>query len=77
MGEDRKNKRLYVEIRHAKNSSLSLPKSSDIFRLKRKGKNLPSEEYAENLSTYLSKITCMANIEMKDFQEALNNIVKD
>ena len=77
MEEDRKNKRLYVEIRHAKNSSLSLPKSSDIFRLKRKGKNLPSEEYAENLSTYLSKITCMFNMELKDFQKALNNIVKD
>ena len=25
MEEDKKNKRLYVEIRHAKNSSLSLP----------------------------------------------------
>ena len=72
-----KNKRLYIEIRHAKNSSLSLPKSSDIFRLKRKGKNLPSKEYAENLSTYLSKITCTVNMELRDFQEALNNIHKE
>ena len=72
-----KNKRLYIEIRHAKNSSLSLPKSSDIFRLKRKGKNLPSKEYAENLSTYLSKITCTVNMELRDFQEALNNLHKE
>ena len=71
-----KNKRLYLEIRHAKNSSLSLPQCSDIFRLKRQGKNLPSAEYAANLITFLGKITCNINMEFTDFQAALNSINK-
>lgn len=75
--EKTKNTRLYLEVRFAKNSSLSLPKSSDIFRLKRKGKNLPSKEYSDNLSTYLSKITCTVNMEMKDFREALMTMEKE
>ena len=71
-----KNKRLYLEIRHAKNSSLSLPKCSDIFRLKRQGKNLPSSEYAANLITFLGKITCKINMDFQDFQAALSSISK-
>ena len=46
-----KNKRLYMEVRFAKNSSLSYPKSSDIFRLKEKGRNLSTSVYAVNLTT--------------------------
>ena len=72
--EGDKNKRLYVEVRHAKNSSLSFPKSSDVFRLKRKGKNLSSAEYVTNLSTYLGKITCNVNLVFKDFQDALHSL---
>ena len=33
--ESEKNKRLYVEIRFARDSTISFPKNSDIFRLKK------------------------------------------
>ena len=72
-----KNKRLYIEVRFAKNSSLSYPKSSDIFRLKQKGKNLSTSEYAVNLSTYLNKITCNVDMQFSDFKEALMKISED
>ena len=72
-----KNKSLYKEIRHAKNSSLSFPKCSDVFHLKRKGKNLSSAEYASNLITYLGKITCNVIMSFRDFREALNSISKE
>lgn len=74
--EEAKIKRLYVEVRHAKNSSLSFPKSSDLFRLKRKGKNLTSAEYAGNLTTYLGRISTKVNMGFYDFQEALSTISK-
>ena len=35
VGEVEKGKRLYLEVRHAKNSSISFPKVSEIFRFKR------------------------------------------
>ena len=69
-----KNKRMYLEVRYAKLSSLSFPKSSDVFRLKKKGKNLSSAEYATNLNTYLGKVTCNVNMGFEDFQEALRSI---
>lgn len=69
-----KNKRLYVEVRHAKNSSLSFPKASDVFRLKKNGRNLTSAEYAVNLTTYLSKISCKVNMDINDFKDALSRI---
>ena len=49
-------KRLYVEVRFAKHSTTSLPRSSEIFRLKRVHKELSVEEYAENLTIYLGKV---------------------
>ena len=69
-----KNKRLYLEVRFAKNTSLTFPKVSDIFRLKRKGKNLTSEEYTTNMVTYLGKITCNVNMQFSDFTDALAKI---
>ena len=69
-----KNKRMYLEVRYAKLSSLSFPKSSDVFRLKKKGKNLSSAESATNLTTCLGKVTCNVNMGFEDFQEALMNI---
>ena len=55
---------------------LCYPKCSDIFRLKRKGRNLPSTEYGENLSTYLSRITCSVEMQFSDFKEALIKIAQ-
>ena len=45
--------RMYTEIRWARDTSLSLPKTSDIFRLMRDHKKLPLDCYAKNL--YLEK----------------------
>ena len=39
--EEEKGKRLYPEIRHAKNSTVSFPKVSEIFRVKKNHKNCP------------------------------------
>ena len=63
------------QIRYAKNSSLSYPKASDLFRLKRKGKNLNTQEYTSNLCTYLNKITCNVNMDFVDFKDALAKMV--
>ena len=50
---EEKNKRLYTEVRYAKNTSLRLKQSDPVFRLKRDYKNLTNEEYAANLINYL------------------------
>ena len=68
------NKRLYTEVRQAKNSSLSFPKSSEVFRLKKKGKNLENATYSSNLVAYLSRITCHVNLDFSDFREALEKL---
>ena len=69
-----KNARMYVEVRYAKNTSLSFPKSSDVFRLKKKYKNLSTQEYSSNLKTYLNKVTCKVNMDYNDFQSALMSL---
>ena len=45
-----KNERIYREVRFQRNSSQSLRKDAAVFRLRRNGKNLDTEEYASNLS---------------------------
>jgi hypothetical protein len=72
--EEEKNKRFYVEVRHAKASSLSFPKAPEIFRLKKNYKNLSNETYADNLKAFLKRVTCHINMTNKDFQEALNTL---
>ena len=70
-----KNKRLYIEVRHAKNSSLSFPKQSELFRLKKSYKNLDNATYVKNLSTYLSKVTCSINMDNSDFKSAIEKLI--
>ena len=69
--EREKNQRLYLEVRHAKNSSLSFPKASEVFRLKRGCRNLDTETYGKNLIAYLKRITCHIDMGYSDFQQAL------
>ena len=69
-----KNARLYLEVRHAKNASIAFPKASEVFRLKKKGKNLDTETYATNLKAYLRRLTCHVNMEHADFQRALEEL---
>ena len=61
--------RLYTEIPYARDTSLSLPKTSDIFRLMKDHKKLSSKTYAVNLKTYPSNIT------MGDFDQAIDVIL--
>ena len=65
---------IFFQVRHAKNTSVSYPKSSEIFRLKKAFKNLPTETYASNLKAYLSKLSFHVNMKPEDFQEALNKM---
>ena len=69
-----KNLRLYLEVRHARNTSLSFPKKSEIFRLKKDFKNLATESYATNLKAYLNKLSFHMNMGPEDFEEALNKM---
>ena len=67
--------RLYTEVRYCKNTSLSLPKASPLFRLKENYKNLPVSVYQTNLKTYLSKISCCANVSWADFDSVIDGII--
>lgn len=71
ISDDNKNKRLYLEVRYEKNTSISFPKSSEVFRLKKKYKNLPTNDYCVNLITYLKKVSCNVNMEYDDFKNVL------
>ena len=51
---------MYLEIRFARDSSVTTPKCSSIFRLKRELKNLQTAEYVENLVLYLKISAALA-----------------
>ena len=69
--EDVKNKRMYVEIRYARNTSLSLKETAAIFRLKANHKNLSTDEYGENLMQYLDNTRNVGTISVDDLSSAL------
>ena len=48
--------RLYIEERYARDTSLSVPKNSDIFRLMTDHRRLSGETYAINLMLYLDNV---------------------
>ena len=51
--ENKKNKRLYVEVRFARVWSSTLKETASIFCLKQNGRNLTAQEYADNLIKYM------------------------
>ena len=63
--------RLYLEIRYARDTTLSLPKSSSLFRLKEKYKKLALETYRLNLKVYLSKVSSASFTTLDDFANAM------
>jgi len=71
INEHTKIDRLYLEVRYARDTSLSVPKTSDIFRLKQDYSNLPLHVYASNMKIYLSNVTPKTSVTLKDFNEAL------
>ena len=58
LSDAQKASRLYTEVRYARDTTLSLPQKSPIFRLKdSRCRNLPMEHYIKNIKVYLSKIS--------------------
>ena len=69
-----KQKRLYKEVRYARDTSLSLPKSSEMFRLKEKYKPLATDKFATNLKVLFSKVNCNASASWDDFDKAVESL---
>ena len=72
--EEEKGKRMYVEVRYCRDTTVSLPKKSDLFRLQEKHKPLPVGRLAANLKTYLGKISTNASANWEDFDNAASCI---
>ena len=70
-----KNKRLYIEVRYAKNSCLSLKHTASVFRLKKVHKNLSSKEYVENLCQYLSDARNKTALTAADLSLVLTDLI--
>ena len=66
-----KNSRLYVEVRYARTTSLSLKETAKVFWLSRGGKKLETMEYATNLMEYLDDSKNMTSLTISD----LNNVL--
>ena len=73
--KEEKTDRLYYEIRYARDISLSLPRTSDIFKLRKNHKKLDLDTYARNLSVYLEKVSCKADATSQDFKNALDYLI--
>ena len=72
--EEQRNKRLYTEMRYAKHSTVSMKRSSEVFRLKKNYKNLDSEDYAHNLKIYLGCLNSVNRITLEDFSYILTGL---
>ena len=78
MDEGTKVERLYMEVRYARDTSLSLPKTRDLFRLMKDYRKLPVETYDNfvvNLKIYLNNITSNAAVTLDDFIQAMGVIL--
>ena len=73
--ENEKNKRLYVEMRYARVSSSTLKETAIIFRLKRNGRNLTTQEYADNLIKYMDDTESMNTLALADVNTVLAQMV--
>ena len=72
-----KNHRLYIEVRYAKNTCLSLKHTASVFRLMRHYKKLPSEEYVENLCQYLGDARSKTVLTADDLSAVLAKLNHD
>ena len=70
--EENKVSRLYLEIRYARDTSLSIPKASDIFRLMKDHKKLSLEAYSTNLKIYLNKTVANSDVTLVDLNRAID-----
>ena len=65
------DQRLRLEVRYARDSSLTLPRSSEIFRLKKNYQFLPTDALARNIKVYLSKVRGITDATWDEFDQAL------
>ena len=72
--EKEKQDRLYTEVRYARDTSLSLPKKSELFRLKEKYKSLTIAKFSGNLKVYLGKVSTNASASWEDFDRAVKTL---
>ena len=69
-----KNKHMYIEVRYARESSLSIKKAASVFKLKSGGKNLSTEDYATNLKNYFDNAKSCNTLTMGDLKNVLNGL---
>ena len=72
--DNQKNKRMYDEVKYARMTSTSLKSTNAIFRLKKNYKNLPTEEYEDNLSAYLSNARSCKTLTIEDLRNVIHCI---
>ena len=70
----KKQEVLYHHVRYCRDTCLSLPKSSELFHLRKNYKKLALTAYSENLKIYLSKLQCSAEVTWKDFDAAVRSL---
>jgi hypothetical protein len=72
--ENQKNIRMYNEVKYARMTSTSLKPTNAVFRLKKNYRNLPTEEYVDNLSTYLSNARSCKTLTIQDLSNVIHCI---
>ena len=68
---------MYHQVRYTRDTTLSLPQSNDVFRLKKIHKKLTVEEYGKNMRTCLSKVQCLFKVTLNDFDSAVKSVYTD
>ena len=71
----KRTKRLYVEVWYARVSSSTLKETASIFCLKRNGRNLTTQEYADNLIKYMDDTESMNTLTLADLNTVLAQMV--
>ena len=69
-----KYSRLYLEVRYAKESSMSLKRTASVFRLKIGGKNLATDDYAANLCKYFDSAKACSTLTLGDLTNVLTGL---
>ena len=69
--ENEKNKRLCGEVQYARVSSSTLKETASLFHLKQNGRNLMTQEYADNLIKYMDDTENMNTLTLADLNTVL------
>ena len=72
-----KTDRMYKEVRYARMTSVSQKETAPAFRLRRSGKYLSADEYAENLCQYLDDAKGVSTLTLSDLNNVLNGLKGD